>query len=254
MTAREPDPSRYDEHDAPAPDAPLSGAEAAASAALERVARERGLDVHRLDDEIVLCGDGQRRVLFWGLTSSSSAKLAHVVCGNDGWLRGHLARHGLPVVPTRLVGADDARFAQRAAEEIGYPLRMRLAGESDETQARAATDEGSFHEAWRALVGTAPDPRARAILERLPEGQPVDVVIVGEGIPVAGAGRSASLAARRAAQAHAAVPGVRHSSVRVWISSSDTLLGSIDLSVRERGTDVVPAEEIARAALAEGFG
>lgn len=182
MSVRDPDGKLYDEDHSPVNEAVPSGAQAAASALLETVARERGLDVRRLDDEIVLCSDGERRALFRGLTSSSSGKLAHVLSNNDAWLRSHLARHGLPVIPTSLVGVNDARFAQRTAEALGFPVRVRLAGVPDEVLDRSVTDVASLHEVWRAVVQAAPDQRSQVILEHRPSGPEVEVAVVAHEV------------------------------------------------------------------------
>lgn len=234
MSTYEPDPDRYEEADAPAGDAGPSSAEAAASAQLERVARERGLGVRRLDDEIVLCSDGERRVLFRGLTSSSSGKLAHVLCGNDAWLRSHLASHGLPVIATRLVGIDDARFAQRAAEKLGFPVRMRLAGVPDDDQDRTVTDVASFHEVWQKLARSASDQRAQVILERQPEGEPVEVAVAAGEVVAASSAASGTPAAdvmHMATRVDSTVGGVCHS-VHLRTSPSGIAVDSIDPSLR----------------------
>src|SRR5690606_26810747 len=156
-----------------------SAAAAAASALLEEVARARGLAVRRLDPETVLCESGGRRVLFHGLTGGATSRLAQVLCGNDAWLRAHLARHGIPVVPTRLVPPDDPLFAEEAARRLGFPVRLRLADPADDVPARTAADVASFHESWRALTATLDDPRARLILDPRPPGRVAEVAVVG---------------------------------------------------------------------------
>ena len=234
MSTRGPDPDRYDEDDAPTVDTAPSRTQAELSALLESVARERGLDVRRLDDEIVLCSDGEHRVLFHGLTSSSSSKLAHVLCGNDAWLRSHLAHHGIPVVPTRLVGLDDARFALRAAEQLGFPVRMRLAGVADDDLGRTVSDVASFHEVWQKLAQSAPDGRALVILERQLDGQPVEVAVVaGEVVAAspAGSGTLAAAVGRIAVEVHFTVAGVCHT-VRLRTSSYGDAVDTVDPSLQ----------------------
>jgi hypothetical protein len=230
MSTREPLLGPYDDDGAPVDTADPTGVQAAASALLEAVARERGLDVHRLDDEIVVCDDGQHRVLFHGLVSSTSGRVAHVLCGNDAWLRGHLARHGLPVVDTRLVVLDDARFALREAEELGFPQRLRLAGAPEAPAGgaadRTATDVDSFHRAWLALVDAAPDDPCQVILERRLPGPVVDVAVVGDEV-VAGPEGVGSLALR----AVSALPNATSGSVRIAVGGPQPLIDTVDLSM-----------------------
>src|SRR5690606_15456371 len=113
-----------------------------------------------------------------GLTSSRTSRLAQVLCGNDAWLRAHLSRHGLPVLPTRLVGADDARFAEAAAQKLGFPVRMRPVDRNRSGVEYTATDVASFHESWRALTASC-EPAGRVVLER-PSPPPTVVAVAGE--------------------------------------------------------------------------
>lgn len=201
----------------PDPEVAPSAGVAAASALLEPAARERGLPVRRLDPETVVCGDGDRRVLFHGLASSASSKLAHVLCGNDAWLRAYLARHGLPVVPTRLVGADDARFAARAAAGLGYPVRVRLVGLPGGAAGHTANDVESFHACWRAVTAGVTDRHARAIVERRDAGTFTELVVVAgaligsRGDP----GEWREAAEQLAVDAVAALPGAATGTVRL---------------------------------------
>ena len=88
------------EDDAPTADQPEPSGQQLGSRLLESVAHDRGLLVQRLASDLVVCDDGQRRVAFRGLAGSLSGKVAHVLCGNPGWLRDQLARCGLPTVDT----------------------------------------------------------------------------------------------------------------------------------------------------------
>jgi hypothetical protein len=201
----------------PGPEVAPSAAVVAASTVLEQAARERGLAVRRLDAETVTCGDGERRVLFHGLASSGSSRLAHVLCGNDAWLRAHLARRGLPVVPTRLVGADDARFAQRAGEELGFPVRLRLVDPPAEAPGRTATDVESFHAAWRAVTAGVTDRHARVILDR-GEARALAQMLVVDGTLIESRGEPGEwqeLAEQLAVDAATALPGAATGIVRV---------------------------------------
>jgi hypothetical protein len=223
----------------------VSRAYAAASALLEEAARQRGLDVQRLDDELVVCGDGQRRVLFHGLTSSASGRVAQVLCRNDAWLRGHLARHGLPVIPTRLVGVDDPRFAQRAAEALGFPVRMRLAGVRDAERDRTAADLDAFHSSWRSLVRGASPPDDQVILECRPDGPVVDVVVVGDRVVATTAGGIDSLAepVRAAAVAAvAALPGASYGLVRLVAAAAGPVIDAVAPTL---GGDLAPSRDLA---------
>lgn len=140
------------------------------------------MTTRRLDAETVLRTDGERRALFHGRVSSSTSRIAQVLCDNDAWLRAHLARQGIPVVPTRLVGADDAAFAQRAAEELGFPVRLRLVGAGAE-DAPVATDVASFHRAWRELTASEPERGGRVIVEQALPGRDVaEVRVAGEAV------------------------------------------------------------------------
>ena len=251
MSTRGPELDRYDEDDAPAVDTAPSRTQAELSALLETVARERGLDVHRLDDEIVLCSDGEHRVLFHGLTSSSSSKLAHVLCGNDAWLRSHLAHHGIPVVPTRLVGLDDPRLAQHAAESLGYPVCMRLAGAEGDVFATnyTADDASSFHEGWGELAAAAPDRRSHAILEHRPSGQVAEAVVVQDQVVACWAdGDVTDLepVRERALRAVTMLPKLTSAQVSVIVTSSEVVVdvlriwpaGSADLGGPQSSTVV----------------
>jgi hypothetical protein len=216
-----------------------------ASALLEEVARQRGLDVRRLDDELVVCGDGQRRVLFHGLTSSVSGRVAQVLCRNDAWLRGHLARHGLPVIPTRLVGVDDPRHAQRAAEALGFPVRMRLAGVRDAERDRTAADLDAFHSSWRSLVRGASSPDDQVILECRPDGPVVDVVVVGGRVDTAGGIDSLAEPVRaRAVAAVAALPGASYGLVRLVPAAAGPVIDTVDPAL---GGDLAPSRDLAAA-------
>jgi hypothetical protein len=214
----------------------------AASALLEEVARERGLDVRRLDEELVVCGDGRRRVLFHGLVSSSTGKLAHALCSNDAWLRAHLARHGLPVVRTRLVGADDADFALRAAEDLGFPVRMRsfVAGHAADSVVepvdRIATSVDSFHQAWRAVRDAARGIRFQVILEHRSPGTVSDIEIIG-GSAVAApalAGPDREQAESLALRVLSALPNLTSGEVRLITGAHQTMVDSVDPTLRSR--------------------
>jgi hypothetical protein len=258
MSNPEPLLDPYDDDGAPVDLADPAGAQAAASALLEAVARERGLDVHRLDEEIVVCDDGQHRVLFHGLVSSASGRVAQVLCGNDAWLRGHLARHGLPVVDTRLVWLDDARFALREAEELGFPQRLRLAGAPEATAAgaadRTATDVDSFHRAWLALVDAAPDDRCQVILEHRPPGPVVDVAVVGDEV-VALAGTGPNGVGSLALRAVSALPNAASGSVRIAVGGPQPLIDTVDLSMGHWvGQQDPDRARVVVAVLADSFG
>lgn len=242
-------------HDLDTDDAPPaaqvapSAAAAAASALLEEVARARGLPVRRLDPETVLCESGGRRMLFHGLAGGATSRLAQVLCGNDAWLRAHLARHGIPVVPTRLVPADDPLFAEEAARRLGFPVRLRLADPADEAPARTADDVASFHESWRALTATLDDPRARLILEHRPAGQVAEVAVVGRRAVATSAGLPSHLAERvrrLAIDAVAALPPVSCGLVRVIADGAGGLVDTVSVGTtgdlgEDAGRQVVAA-------------
>jgi hypothetical protein len=216
----------------PGPEVAPSAAAAAASALLEQAARERGLAVRRLDAETVICGAGERRVLFHGLASSASSRLAHVLCGNDAWLRAHLARRGLPVVPTRLVGADDARYAQRAAEGLGFPVRLRLVDPPGEAPGRTATDLETFHAGWRAVTAGVTDRHARVILDRS-DARALAQLLVVDGTLIGSRGEPGEwqeLAEKLAVGAVTVLPGAATGIVRlVTITGvAGPLIGTVD--------------------------
>jgi hypothetical protein len=186
----DPDWLEPDQDDEPAPPDRSGGAEAA-SRLLESVARDRGLTVDRVAPDLVICDDGRRRVMFHGLAGAGWGRVAQVLCGNDAWLRAHLARHGLPVVPTRLVDLADAGWALRAAEELGFPVRLRLATASS---GPTTDDAGSFQDRWHALQEEATSPTAQVILEPPPAGPPIDVAVAGgRALAVTGADGAAAV-------------------------------------------------------------
>jgi hypothetical protein len=237
----------------PGPEVAPSAAAAAASALLERAAQERGLAVRRLDAETVSCGDGERRVLFHGLASSGSSKLAHVLCGNDAWLRAHLARRGLPVVPTRLVGADDARYAQLAAEELGFPVRLRLVDPPGEAPGRTATDVESFHACWRAVTAGVTDRHARVILDRSDARALAQLLVVdGALIESRGEPGQRELAEQLAVDAATALPGAATGIVRVVTITgvAGPLISTVDPAylVDQQGAVCPPSAVLAAAA------
>lgn len=203
---------------------------AAASRLLEQVARERGLAVHRLTPELLVCTDGQRRVVFHGLAGTRPGRVTEVLCGNDAWLRAYLARCGLPVVPTRLVDLSDAGYAQRAAEELGFPVRLRLATTPD---GPIASDVEPFHEHLHALQEQASSLRAPVILE-VPSDQTVDLAVVGGHAVVAGQARDlpAPEVHDLAVRAVVCLPGTRCGLVRVTGEASGPRLDSVDPAFR----------------------
>jgi hypothetical protein len=231
MSADEPGPVMPEASEA----AGARASSAKKSALLEEVALGRGLEVRRLDEEIAVCSDGQRRVMFHGSTSSSSAKLADALCGNDAWLRGHLARHGLPVVPTRLVGADDADFALAAAESLGFPVRMRLAdgqGRSVGGGTHAVTDADSFHLAWGGLTRNGVEPHARVLLEAALAGAVARVWVVADeailtSLPDQGLTPQARELAVRAVEK---LPGTSYGVVSLALTKPGPLVSGIALS------------------------
>jgi len=239
-----------DTDDAPPPAAQVapSAAAAAASALLEEVARARGLAVRRLDPETVLCEGGGRRVLFHGLAGGETSKLAQVLCDNDAWLRSHLARHGIPVVPTRLVPADDPLFAEEAARRLGFPVRLRLADPADEAPAHAAADVASFHESWRALTATLDDPRARLIVEHRPPGQVAEVAVVGRRAITTSADLPpdvTEVVRKLAMDAVAALPPVSCCVVRVIAGGAGCVVDTVSV-----GATGAPGGDVGRAMVA----
>ena len=221
----------------------MSGGEISpGSALLEAAARDRGVRVDRLTADLVVCDDGRRRVAFHGLAGSASGKTAHVLCGNDAWLRAHLTRQGLPTVDTALTG--DAEHGWRVAGAVGFPATLRVAGED---RARVAVDEASFHNAWREVVEQETELPAQVILERRPEGEVVEVAVV-DGRVVAPS-RPAD-AGPLAIRAIAALPGATYGSVRL-VGSPDLVVDTVDLSLHAWTTPGNPAgPDIAAAILA----
>ncbi len=242
---------------------------AAASELLETVARERGLHVQRLDHELVLCHDDRRRVLFVGLVGSLCSRLAAVLCANDAWVRDLLARRGLPVVATRLAGADDAEHARRLAEQLGYPVRLRIAGSGDGSDAvgRTAQDAAAFHRAWRELVGPDADRRTQVVIDAVPDGPAVEVAVVGgavvDGAVVDGAATGDAAGGSDAAagpdpavvdlavQAVAAVPTLPYGVVRIVATDAGPV---VDRITPAPSADAPTARAYAGAVLDVEFG
>jgi hypothetical protein len=210
------------EDDEPAVADRTAGAEAA-SRLLESVARDRGLTVDRVAPDLVICDDGRCRVMFHGLAGAGWGRVAQVLCGNDAWLRAHLARHELPVVPTRLVDLADAGFALRAAEELGFPVRLRLA---DAPSGPTTGDAGSFQERWHALQEEATSPTAQVILEPPPASPPIDVAVVG-GRALAVSGADGAAAVRDLAVCAVAAVGATYGLVRV-AGPTGSLIDTLD--------------------------
>lgn len=206
----------------------MSGRVSSASALLEAAAREQAVETRRLDDELLLLGHGDRSVLCHGFVVTAS-RVAQALCDNDAWLRAHLARRGLPVVDTRLVAADDARFGQWAAEALGYPVRMRPA-EGPDRDAQLAARGDSFGPAWRAVTGGLGDRRGQVILERAVAGEPVAVAVIGaEAIVDPSAGnevaKSATLLSLRVVDT---LPGVSCASVHIARESDGMVVDRVD--------------------------
>jgi hypothetical protein len=245
----DPDWLEPDQDDEPAL-ADRSGDAEAASRLLESVARDRGLSVHRLSADLVVCDDGRHQVLFRGLAGARSGRVAEVLCGNDAWLRAHLARHGLPIVPTRRVDLADAGSALRAAEELGFPVRLRLA---DAPSGPTAGDAGSFQERWRALQEEAASPTAQVILEPPPAGPPIDVAVVG-GRALAVTGADGAAAVRDLAVRAVAAVGATYGLVRVVAGPASfsiaTVVPAVDAAAIDRGPTGL---EISAAILCQEF-
>jgi hypothetical protein len=212
------------------------------SALLETVARDRGVRVDRLTADLVVCDDGRRRVAFHGMTGSTSGKTAHVLCGNDAWLRSHLSRQGLPTVDTALT--NDAEHGWQAAGALGLPVVLRLAGTD---RARVVADESSFHAGWREVAEQAADLPPLVILERRPEGELVEVAVVDGRVVASSRPTGVGPLALRAI---AALPGVAYGSVRL-VGSPDAVVDTVDLSLCAWTTPGNPAgPDIAAAILA----
>jgi hypothetical protein len=230
------------------PTATPSGGVPAASALLEATALRRGLRVSRLDSELVLCDDGRRRALFHGLTGNRSSKVAHALCAHDGWLRARLARQGLPVVESRLAGADDAEFARRAAGSLGFPVRLRAAGEPGGSAHRIASDAAAFYPAWREITGPAPGRRTQVVIDVVPEGPTVEMAVVGGAVVPhpPPAERPAGDLAGLAVRALAAVPALAYGVVHVILTGAGPVVDRVRPSP---GADAPVARAFAEAVL-----
>lgn len=240
-------------------DVALTGA-AAASLLVERAARERELVVQRLDPETVDCRDGQRRVLFHALASSTTSRLAQVLGSNAAWLRGHLARHGLPVVPTRLVAAGDVGAAGVAARELGLPVRVRPAGWTDGGGIAAdaggagdvATDMASFHRCWQAVA--AAGHRGPVILERLDPAPVCGLVAIGDTVTRLGERRDVGVELARLASRAIAVLGVDAAVVRLTAGAPPQVV-HVDVAMHAVAAEPEPrACQLAAAVLSTHFG
>lgn len=220
---------------------------AAASRLLESVARDRGLWVDRLAPDLVVCDDDRHRVLFRGLAGARSGRVTEELCGNDAWLRAHLARSGLPVVPTRLVDLADAGPVRLVTEELGFPVRLRPATARDGS---TATGVDSLLARWRALRESAAIPGGQLILEPFAAGRPADVAVVG-GRAVAESRSGdipAPVAAELAVRAIDALPGTDYGSVRVVPVGPEVAIETVDPCFRRWvAADGVTGLELTRA-------
>lgn len=180
-----------------------------ASMMLERAARKRGLTVQRLDGEVVVCGDDRRSVVFHGWCGAGSSKVAHELCGNVPWLRGHVAAHGLPVVPTAWVDRDDVAQALAAAQTLGLPVWLVGVDSDSHCHEGVADDATGFRQLWQRVVGQT---RATSAYVQRPYRVVQDLVVVaGEVVAGSGGGEMDRLAVR----AVEAVPGLRYAAVRL---------------------------------------
>lgn len=221
---------------------------AAGSRLLATVAERRGLAVHRLSGDLVLCDDGRHRAMFLGLAGVRAARIAELLCGHAGWLRAHLARHGLPVLATRPVDPRDPEAARRSAEELGFPIRLRWPA------ARAgewlAADREAFLDRWRAAGTAPPDDRTPLLLERVPEGGAMTLAVVAGRVVATAAGAGGAPAAgwdqaaagELAVRAVAAVPGAADAAVRLVTGAEPAprVVGAAPRAGAEPRTDSAP--------------
>jgi hypothetical protein len=210
---------------------------AEASRVLERVARQRGLVAHRLDESLLWCEDGQRRMLFHGLTGPSSGRAWHVWCGEPAWLRQRLAAAGLPVIPTRLVDLTDAGYAQQQAEGLGYPVWLRSGPAAQRADAAAG-----FAAAWQALAAVTA-PRDGLTIEQVVAGDRRELAVVGERVVAASADDLPEAAGSLAVRTLAALPGLPYASVGLIATGAGLLIDRVDgtLSAWAGSTEVAGA-------------
>lgn len=239
---------------------------AAGARLIVEAARRRGIPYQKFTHGVTLVGDSGSRLAFRGLNGPTSSTVAELLCGNDAWLRRHLAVRNIPVRSTRLVGAADPDFAYAAALDVGLPLAIRSAGDTRRTQGYIVKDHDSFHKAWQEFIDNRGETRTPAILEALLDDALVyEVAVVGQEVVAVDSptpepeGQLVAEIAELSARTISSLPGARYGAVTVLVQEADSgrraVVDSVDLLLSSWASgDGAASQAVADAILSAELG
>lgn len=156
-----------------------------ASAVLEHAALQRGIDVERLDQSVVLVPIQGALVPFLNLNGPDTTRMGELMCSYHDGLRMMLADRGIPVAPSSTFLTSQPKTALGYAKKVGWPVTVRPARVAgDRGLTRDVRDPDEFRAAWQRAgraYGKQPGQK-RILVERYADGDRLSFFVVDQSV------------------------------------------------------------------------